>query len=207
MSGTSKALMRRVHDQRFTTRYFVGNGIDIGCGPDPIAQYHEQFPLIKSVKNWDIPDGDAQYLATIPDGSLDFAHSSHSLEHMVEPRIALVNWLRVLKPGGHLVVMVPDEDLYEQGEFPSTYNDDHKWTFTIQKSTSWSPKSVNLMQLLPEFSSQAQILKLELLDATYRYQLKRFDQTLTPVAECGIEFVMRKLPPDELTKHGRFPSF
>ncbi len=199
--------MRRVHDQRFTTRYFVGNGIDIGCGPDPIAQYHEQFPLIKSVKNWDLPDGDAQYLATIPDGSLDFAHSSHSLEHMVEPRIALVNWLRVLKPGGHLVVMVPDEDLYEQGEFPSTYNDDHKWTFTIQKSTSWSPKSVNLMQLLPEFSSQAQILKLELLDATYRYQLKRFDQTLTPVAECGIEFVMRKLPLDELTKRGRFPSF
>jgi SAM-dependent methyltransferase len=205
MSGTSKAMMRRVHDQRFTTRYFVGNGIDIGCGADPIAQYHEQFSLIKSVKNWDLPDGDAQYLETIPDGSLDFAHSSHSLEHMVEPRIALANWLRVLKPGGHLVVMVPDEDLYEQGKFPSTYNDDHKWTFTIHKSASWSPKSINLMQLLPEFSSQAQTLKLELLDATYRYQLKRFDQTLTPVAECGIEFVMRKLPADELAKHGRFP--
>jgi hypothetical protein len=51
MSGTSRAMMRRVHDQRFTTRYFVGNGIDIDCGPDPIAQYYEQFPLIKSVKN------------------------------------------------------------------------------------------------------------------------------------------------------------
>jgi ubiquinone/menaquinone biosynthesis C-methylase UbiE len=102
-------------------------------------------------------------LETIPAGSLDFAHSSHSLEHMVEPRIALANWLRVLKPEGHLVVMVPDEDLYEQGKFPSTYNDDHKWTLTIQKSTSWSAKSVNLMQLLPEFSSQAQILKLELI--------------------------------------------
>lgn len=206
MTGTSKALMRRVHDQRFATRYFVGSGIDIGCGSDPIAQYHEQFPLITSVKSWDLPDGDAQYLATVPDASLDFAHSSHSLEHMVDPRIALMNWLRVLKPGGHLIVMVPDEDLYEQGKFPSTYNDDHKWTFTIHKSTSWSSRSINLMQLLSEFSLQAQTLKLELLDATYRYQLNRFDQTLTPVAECGIEFVMRKLTSEELKKRGRYSS-
>lgn len=204
MTGTSKALMRRVHDQRFATRYFVGVGIDIGCGSDPIAQYHEQFPLIESVKNWDLPDGDAQYLSTVPDASLDFAHSSHCLEHMVDPHIALINWLRVLKPGGHLIVMVPDEDLYEQGKFPSTYNDDHKWTFTIQKSTSWSSRSINLMQLLSEFSLQAQTLKLELLDTTYRYQLNRFDQTLTPVAECGIEFVMRKLTSEELKKRGRY---
>ena len=39
---------------------------------------------------------------------------------------------------------VPDEDLYEQGQFPSTYNVDHKWTFTILKTTSWSPCSLNL---------------------------------------------------------------
>jgi hypothetical protein len=42
----------------------------------------------------------------------------------------------VLKPGGHLVCLVPDEDLYEQGMFPSTFNDDHKRTLTIAKKKS-----------------------------------------------------------------------
>lgn len=50
MHEASKALMRRLHDNRFSTRYFVGNGIDIGCGPDSIAQYVEQFPQMRNVK-------------------------------------------------------------------------------------------------------------------------------------------------------------
>ena len=47
----------------------------------------------------------------------------------------------MLEPGGHLIVTVPDEDLYEQGHFPSDYNRDHKWTFTIHKPKSWSERS------------------------------------------------------------------
>jgi SAM-dependent methyltransferase len=122
MFETSKALMRRLHDSRFATRYFVGDGIDIGAGSDFLGQYTEQFPLMSSCRPWDLKDGDAQLLATVPDTSLDFAHSSHCLEHMRDPREALKHWLRVLRPGGHLVVMIPDEDLYEQGVFPSTFN-------------------------------------------------------------------------------------
>lgn len=206
MHEASKALSRRLHDSRFATRYFVGNGIDIGCGPDPVSQYAEQFPLMQQVKNWDLPDGDAQYLTTIPDSSFNFVHSSHCLEHMVDPKIAMQNWLRVLKPGGHLIVTLPDEDLYEQGAFPSSFNNDHKWTFTIHKQQSWSPKSINLLNFLADFSDVAQILKLELLDASYRFKLNRFDQTLTPVAEAGIELIARKWLTSEVQKSGRFPS-
>ncbi|GAB3481623.1 methyltransferase domain-containing protein [Polaromonas eurypsychrophila] len=204
MHEASKALMRRLHDNRFGSRFFVGDGIDIGCGPDPLGQYAEQFPLMKTVRNWDMPDGDAQLLETVGDASLDFVHSSHCLEHMHEPRIAMHHWLRVLKPGGHLVVVIPDEDLYEQGSFPSTFNSDHKWTFTVHKTSSWSPKSINVMDLLGGMSGVAQTIKLELLDATYRYKLDRFDQTRTPVGESAIEFVMRKLLPDEMERKGRF---
>ena len=206
MHEASKALSRRLHDSRFVSRYFVGNGIDIGCGPDPVGQYAEQFPRMGSVRNWDLPDGDAQYLESVEDNLFDFVHSSHCLEHMQDPKIALTHWLRVLKPGGHLVVVVPDEDLYEQGQFPSEFNFDHKWTFTLHKPQSWSVKSINLFDLLAGFSGQAQTLKVETLDATYRYQLHRFDQTLTPVAEAGIEFVMRKRPADEIEKKGRFKT-
>lgn len=206
MHEASKALMRRLYDSRYATRYFIGNGIDIGAGPDPLGQYAQQFPLMHSCRAWDVEDGDAQLLATLADSSLDFVHSSHCLEHMRDPREAMNHWLRVLKAGGYLIVTVPDEDLYEQGVFPSTFNSDHKWTFTMHKAQSWSAKSVNLMSLLTEFSDRAQVIKVEQLDATFRFNLPRFDQTMTPVGECAIEFVMRKLTSDELTLMGRLPQ-
>ena len=198
--------MRRLHDSRFATRYFVGHGIDIGAGPDALGQYAEQFPMMSSCRYWDINDGDAQLLKTLRDNSLDFAHSSHCLEHMHDPHEALHNWLRVLKPGGHLIVTVPDEDLYEQGIFPSTFNADHKWTFTMCKTSSWSTKSINLLELLTKFADRAQVIKVEQLDTTFRFQLDRFDQTLTPVGECALEFVLRKMQPDELARGGRYPD-
>ena len=206
MHETSKALQRRLHDSRFASRYFVGDGIDIGGGNDALAQYSEFFPLMRSCRQWDLKDGDAQRLASVPDASLDFAHASHILEHMVDPREALKHWLRVLRPGGHLVALVPDEDLYEQGVFPSTFNADHKWTFTMHKPASWSPKSINLLALLGEYAPTAQTLKAEQLDATFRFQLKRFDQTQTPVGECALEFILRKLHPVELRRRGRYPD-
>jgi SAM-dependent methyltransferase len=206
MHETSKAQMRRLADIRFATRYFVGVGIDIGSGDDQLSQYAELLPLIKSCRDWDTMDGDAQLLADVGDDSFDFVHSSHCLEHMRDPYAAVGNWLRVLKPGGHLVVTVPDEDLYEQGVFPSTYNTDHKWTFTICKSSSWSPRSVNMFDLLRASCAVAEIVKLDRLDAMYRYRLRRFDQTLTPVAECAIEFILRKLTPADIARKGRLPQ-
>lgn len=93
---------------------------------------------------------------------------------------------------------MPDEDLYEQGVFPSTFNADHKHTFTIHKRSSWSSKSINVTELLAEVTADVEVLKIELMNATYRYHInrltaeQRFDQTLTPVGECAIEFVLRK---------------
>jgi SAM-dependent methyltransferase len=206
MYESSKALMRRLHDSRFATRYFVGDGIDIGSGPDPLSQYGEMFPLMRSCREWDLPDGDAQTLSSVGYASLDFVHSSHCLEHMKDPREALYHWLRVLKPGGHLIVTIPDEDLYEQGIFPSSFNEDHKWTFTMHKPKSWSAKSINLMPLLGEFSDRAQTIKVEQLDATFRFGLARFDQTTTPVSESALEFILRKKLPEEISCAGRFST-
>ena len=193
MFETSKAVMRRLHDSRFATRYFVGDGIDIGAGADGLGAHQAMFPAMRSCRAWDLDDGDAQFLATVADASYNFVHSSHCLEHLLNPVESLQHWLRVLKPGGHLIAMVPDEDLYEQGVFPSTFNADHKWTFTISKQGSWSPRSINLAQLLHHFADQARILKIETLDATFDYGLgERADQTMNPTAECAIEFVLRK---------------
>lgn len=206
MREASKSMMRRLHDSRFATRYFVGSGMDIGAGTDPISLYRELFPAMRELRAWDMPDGDAQLLAGVADESLDFVHSSHCLEHMRDPVQALQNWFRVLKPGGHMVCVIPDEDLYEQGLFPSSFNADHKWTFSLWKAASWSKKSVNLFELLPQLGAAAQVLKLELLDASFRYALPRFDQTCTPVGECAIEMVVRKHTAGELAAGGRLPD-
>lgn len=202
----SKSIGRRLADSRFATRYFRGKGVDIGGAPDPLALYQEFFPLMTGIRTWDLADGDAQYMEGIADETFDFVFSSHCLEHLVDPETGLKTWMRVLKPGGFLICSVPDEDLYEQGQFPSTFNKDHKHTFTIGKGSSWSNRSINLLELLARLGPAASVEKLELLDATYRYDLPRFDQTLTPVAECGIEFVIRKRATDEIKAGGRVKS-
>ena len=44
---------------------------------------------------------------------------------------ALEQWWQLVKPGGAMVIVVPDEDLYEQGAWPSLFNRDHSATFRL----------------------------------------------------------------------------
>jgi SAM-dependent methyltransferase len=193
---TAISIQRRLQDSRFATRYFRGNGLDVGGGIDSIAVYREFFPLMKNVFVYDRPHGDAQLLANVVDESFDFLYSSHCLEHLRDPAEALENWLRVMRPGGHLIINVPDEDLYEQGQWPSRFNSDHKLTFTIAKPASWSPVSINLLDLLGPLRGKVEIVSLQLLDQGYRYASmpRGVDQTRAPMAECSIEFILRKRP-------------
>lgn len=195
MNECSKATVRRLHSPGFATHYFVGDGIDVGSGSDPLTRSMPFFPMIRSVKLFDTPDGDAQILSAIPDDHYDFLHSSHCLEHLRDHFEGLRHWIRVVRPGGYLVVLVPDEDLYEQGVWPSTFNRDHKHTFTICKFHSWSPVSVNLTDLFAAVSDRADVVKVELLHQTFQAGVPRRDQTQSPIGECAIEFVLRKRPP------------
>jgi len=206
MKECSKSIVRRSSNPNFIRKYFVGDGVDIGGKPDPLKLYQEMFPFITSVKTWDLEDGDAQFMSSVSDGHFNFVHSSHCLEHLNDPSEGLSNWIRILAPNGYLIVTIPDEDLYEQGTFPSTFNLDHKYTFTIYKKKSWSKNSINVIELLAPFLSLCELVSLNLLDSTFRYELPRFDQTLTPVSESGIEFILRKRTVKELSDKGKFTS-
>ncbi len=204
MKECSKSIPRRLTDSNFTRRYFVGDGIDVGGKPDPLALYRELFCQMKSVRTWDREDGDAQVMSSVPDGHYDFVHSSHCLEHLPDPLAGLRTWLRILRSGGYLIVIVPDEDLYEQGVFPSTFNRDHKWTFTTYKISSWSQRSINVVDMVRDLGDRAELIRLEQLNSTYRFELPRYDQSLTPVGECSIEFVLRKRTEQEIADRGRW---
>jgi SAM-dependent methyltransferase len=190
---TSMSINRRLQDARFSTRWLVGNGLDVGGGEDSIGIYQSLFPLIRSVTLYDMPQGDAQYLFNVPDNAFDFVYSAHCLEHMIDPMIALQNLYRVVKKGGYIILTVPDEDMYEQGVWPSTYNHDHKHTFTIAKKESWSPVSINVLDILNKLEGTFAIQKIELLNHSYLPNSGRFDQTRTPYSESGIEVIIRKL--------------
>lgn len=53
---------------------------------------------------------EATELPFIADSTYDFVMSSHMLEHSANPLKALREWLRILKPGGTLLLVLPHRD-------------------------------------------------------------------------------------------------
>jgi SAM-dependent methyltransferase len=136
-----------------------GKGIDIGCGA---------WPVRPEVQPFDQVHGDANNITRhARPGAYDYVFSSHCLEHMRDPDHALQEWWKLVKPGGSMLIVVPDEDLYEQGYWPSLFNKDHKFTFTIAKQRSWSPVSRSLLEMARTLPG-AKIVSLRVQDAGYK---------------------------------------
>jgi SAM-dependent methyltransferase len=156
----------RIRGEEFKRRYFSGRVIDIGYGGDLVVPHAVPF---------DLPQGDAQcILDYFEPESFDCVHSSHCLEHMKNVEIALCNWWSLVKPGGYLII-VPDEDLYEQGIWPSIFNPDHKATFNIRKLKSWSPVSYDIEALVKALPG-AETVEARLQDEGYDRHLMRRDK-------------------------------
>ncbi len=112
-------------------------GLEIG-GPSSIFKLKSYFPVylfanqvdgvnystetvwegkIKEGKNYHYTNNKCGYqfvleasnLNGIKDNSYDFLLSSHSLEHIANPIQAVKEWYRVLKPGGTIVLALPDK--------------------------------------------------------------------------------------------------
>lgn len=145
----------------FERSLLSGSGIDIGSGPDPVTE---------GVRTFDVEDGDANVITKYVHEQFDFVFSAHCLEHMHDPALSLREWWQLVKPGGHLIFIVPDEDLYEQGYWPSIFNPDHKATFTICKRASWSPRSYNVLELANSLED-AELINIQLQDVNYDRRL------------------------------------
>ncbi len=174
---TAKARPRRLREG-FFEKYCCGLGLDIGYGGD----------LLKAdCVGWDLEHGDAQQLDGIQNGSFDFAYSSHTLEHLADASKALRNWYRVVKPGGHLIVFVPDRDLYEKKlTLPSRWNLDHKRFFLIDRDEP--PDTVGLLPLIDRVIPDAAVVS-----ARRCGDGRTIDSSLTHSdGEYSIEVIVRK---------------
>lgn len=188
MKETSKAMRRRWADETFPWKLiFTGKGIDVGSGDDPIRDL-DCVPF-------DQKDGDANRLSSyFPPNHFNWLHSSQSLEHMVDPNLAIRDWLKVVKPGGYLICTVPSWELYEGMIWPSRWNGDHKSTWSLWQKGS--PAKIHVF--VPEFLGSllpSTTMLIRLVDANYDYKVgTRIDQTykFENGVEAFIEFVIQK---------------
>jgi SAM-dependent methyltransferase len=92
--------------------------LHVGCGPPDHQSLHESFrgPEWHEVR-LDIdpgvrPDviGSITDMSSVPDASVDAVFSHHNIEHVFahEVPLALAEFLRVLRPGGEVLISTPD---------------------------------------------------------------------------------------------------
>lgn len=106
-------------------RYLRGTGIEIGALQNPLdlrgdthIRYADRLTVAEARSHYPELDHvtlvapaiicDATALTPVAGRSVDFVIANHVLEHLTDPLSAIQEWLRVVRPGGHTYVAVPD---------------------------------------------------------------------------------------------------
>jgi SAM-dependent methyltransferase len=162
-------------------KYLSGQHIlDIGFrGGDPDA-----VPVTANAIGIELgyPGYDGTHLP-FDDETQDAVFASAVLEHIPNYREVLLEWYRVLKPGGYVIVFVPHRYLYERRpDLPSRWNGDHRRFYTpasllAEFDEAWPRNGFRVRHLLDD-------------DEGFRY-----DQmpTLAPRGGYQIEMVLEKI--------------
>lgn len=95
----------------YVTKYLQGAGVEIGAFRTPIPGirpvYVDRFKEYAGAPTLADYYGDACDLPFLPD-SLCYVASSHVIEHVANPIAAFAEWVRVLRHGGYVYMVVPD---------------------------------------------------------------------------------------------------
>jgi SAM-dependent methyltransferase len=174
---TEKARTRRMQEGFFAA-YCAGDGLDIGYGGDLLSD---------NCVGWDLEHGDAQLLDGIADQTIDFVYSSHILEHVNDACEALRNWYRVVRPGGYLILFVPDRDLYEKKlRLPSRWNPDHKRFFLLDRDEP--PDTFGLLPMIDRVLGDVPIVSARRCSESHTIS----DPNLHSDGEYSLEVIVRK---------------
>lgn len=129
MSETLKSKDRRLREG-FFKNYINGEGIDIGCGR--LYGYSDNIRVHETAIAHDKDMCDAHTMNIFEDNRFDYVYSSHVLEHLEDPFLAIKNWYRICKPNGYIIITVPSKYRYEKKDnLPSNWNADHKRFYTF----------------------------------------------------------------------------
>tara|TARA_Y100001958_G_scaffold148707_1_gene130636 strand:+ start:876 stop:1472 length:597 start_codon:yes stop_codon:yes gene_type:complete len=176
---TTKAFRRR-RKEGFFEKYFKGFGLDIGYGG---------MKVVKNCQGVDFEDTDVQYMEGFKNSCYDFVYSSHTLEHMKSVETAIINWKRLIKKDGYLILYIPDRDLYEKKiDLPSQWNDDHKHFFTMYDQNDSSSSTI---PIIPFISKKFDDLEL-IYEKRCNEGWKEGPPNIHPIGEYSIELVYKK---------------
>ncbi len=177
------------------SRHLVGAGVELGPGHSPFPipfpgievsyvdrwepdENRELFPELGPAADFPMPDHvcnlDTDRLKALGDESQDFVIASHVLEHLAEPIGMLHDIHRVLRPGGIVLILLPDRRrTFDRGREPTSLqhlaaefeagltevDDDHVYEFVVHTEP---PDVVNkhVLEASPE-------------DRTYLFDLHR----------------------------------
>ena len=92
-------------ENRYTLGYCFGLGLDVGAGNRTLN------PNMITIDNWS-DDVDYKMEAdnlSFKDKTFDFVYASHVLEHLKDTLKAIREWLRVVKIGGYVIMIIPDK--------------------------------------------------------------------------------------------------
>lgn len=124
---SSKSYIDKIHSG-FFDMYMAGWGAEIGYS----GYLKDIVPILENCDGYDLntPGYDGRHIP-VPDAHYDWLYSSHVLEHIQDADEALQEWFRVVKVGGHIIIIVPHKFLYEKKlNPPSRWNGDHKRFYT-----------------------------------------------------------------------------
>jgi predicted SAM-dependent methyltransferase len=115
--------------------YLAGRLLDIGCGPEPIlpGATGMNIPEHPGVLALSANPESSDMRRSFQEGYFDSVFSSHCLEHIRAPILeTLSHWLHFVKPGGFLVLWLPDERYYVcYPENPKRRNESHLHYLTM----------------------------------------------------------------------------
>ena len=142
------------------SRFCIGDGLDVGFGGDPIVPNAICMDLPKKYAHYEgHPQhlhGSADNLNWFKDNSLDWVYSSHVFEDFENTQQVLFESLRIIRPGGFLILFLPDEQAYRsycksQGK-PPNHNHVHEY-FSLSYVKDQLKKCDNLKYVHEVFPS------------------------------------------------------
>jgi SAM-dependent methyltransferase len=101
--------------------------------------------------------------------------------------VAIQNWFRICKPGGHVIIVVPHRDLYEKRQcLPSRWNGDHK-TFYLPETTE-PPDTLSFRGIIERALPDVNLVSFRILDESWISE----SPDVHSAGEYSIEAIIKK---------------
>ncbi len=168
-----------------------GLGIEIGTGTNRLSSTVlgiDYYPHEDTDMLWNCVQGGGRYKYPFRDSRFDFLFASHVLEDFAPDEIQWVfdEWLRLIKVGGYLVILVPD---IEGGRYPGI---DEKFTTESPEVISGERKAGELIGN-PAHRVNMGITYMNKLvsESVHKLEVVQFDKI--PHTTMTLDYVIKKI--------------